>query len=897
MQQESIYSSTHKNLFMYEVVIGRTEEERRKYGTKGAIFLGKHFVQMGQTVSLANEIFLDVLRSHVLLICGKRGSGKCLHSDTLITLDDGSQVPIKHLEHNENNIYTLNEQLKIQQGKKAQFYKRITNRILKITFRSSKTIQLTPEHPLLTVKGWIPAEKLTLGSRIATPRKLDAFGEKPINEERVKLLAYLIAEGHLGNRFVLFSNADAKIIEDFKTAITCFDRNLRVENHSHPYCFRVAQIKKKMEAQSTRNEKGQFSSGPKFARSTIREWLESVGLYGKLSKEKVLPKEIFNLPKHQLSLFLNRLFSCDGSIYQKHGAWFTSYCSSSDQLIKQVQHLLLRFGILSRVRRKNIQNKFTANELEINGEFVSIYLQEIGFYGRKEERAKIALEESVKIVRNPNVDTIPREIWDLYKPENWAAVGRKIGYAHPKALRESMRYSPSRQKLLQIAKADESVLIEKFATSDIFWDEVVSLQYLEGCFEVYDLTVPETHNFVANDIIVHNSYSMGVIAEGISDLPPEVKENISIILLDTMGVYWTMKYANRKERENLMKWNMDPKTLDVQIYTPVKYYQEYKDKGIPADFPFSIRPADLTAQDWCITFEIELTSAFGVVIERVLTQLREKLTEQQEKETLKTQEEPQLEYDIDEIIAAIKQDQYTDETTKAAIVNRFLNTQQWGIFSKKGTPLSELARAGKVTILDVSCYATLANGWKIKSLVIGLIAQKLFNERMLQRKYEEYKQVKESVDLFSSEKEKKGMPLVWLVLDEAHEFLPEKGKTTAMQPLITILREGRQPGISLILATQQPGKIHTDVLTQADMVLSHRLTAKIDTDALGKIMQSYMREGLPEQIDKLPRTTGAALIFDDANEKLYSIQVRPRFTWHGGESPIALNETSKKFSF
>jgi len=43
------------------------------------------------------------------------------------------------------------------------------------------------------------------------------------------------------------------------------------------------------------------------------------------------------------------------------------------------------------------------------------------------------------------------------------------------------------------------------------------------------------------------SYTMGVIAEGMSDLPPEVKDNVSVILLDTMGIYWTMKYPNKQD--------------------------------------------------------------------------------------------------------------------------------------------------------------------------------------------------------------------------------------------------------------------------------------------------------------------------------------------------------------
>ena len=117
----------------------------------------------------------------------------------------------------------------------------------------------------------------------------------------------------------------------------------------------------------------------------------------------------------------------------------------------------------------------------------------------------------------------------------------------------------------------------------------------------------------------------------------------------------------------------------------------------------------------------------------------------------------------------------------------------------------------------------------------------------------------------------------------------------ATDPLVTILREGRQPGISLILATQQPGKIHTDVMTQSDTVIAHRITAKLDTEALGTLMQSYMREGLVSQLDNLPREKGSAIIFDDTNEKMYPMRVRPRFTWHGGEAPSALHKKKEDF--
>ncbi|MBW2991003.1 ATP-binding protein [Candidatus Woesearchaeota archaeon] len=375
------------------------------------------------------------------------------------------------------------------------------------------------------------------------------------------------------------------------------------------------------------------------------------------------------------------------------------------------------------------------------------------------------------------------------------------------------------------------------------------------------------------------SYTMGVIAEGITDLPAKIKNNMAVIMLDTMGVYWTMKYPNKRDELLLEQWGIEAKGFDINIYTPVGYYQEYKDKGVPTDASFSIKPGELDGNDWCLTFDVSPNDPIGVLIEKVIHGLRKE----------------RKEFSLDDIINAIKNSK-AEENVKNATLNLFGNASTWGIFDIRGTPLSELARPGQVTVLDVSCYATLPGSWRIKSLVVGLVAEKLFIQRMRARKKEEYQKVHKSVYYFSEEEiEKLDFPMVWLVIDEAHELLPREGKTLASEPLKTILREGRQPGISLILASQQPGKIHTDVMTQADTIISHRITAKIDTDALGALMQSYLRGSLDKYLDNLPRVQGAAIILDDSNEKMYPIQVRPRMSWHGGEAPIAIQEKEKIF--
>ena len=67
------------SLMVYNIILGRNEADRQKFGTLGTIFLGKQYIQMGQVTALSNPIYLDVTRSHVVFVCGKRGRRKVIH--------------------------------------------------------------------------------------------------------------------------------------------------------------------------------------------------------------------------------------------------------------------------------------------------------------------------------------------------------------------------------------------------------------------------------------------------------------------------------------------------------------------------------------------------------------------------------------------------------------------------------------------------------------------------------------------------------------------------------------------------------------------------------------------------------------------------------------------------
>lgn len=368
------------------------------------------------------------------------------------------------------------------------------------------------------------------------------------------------------------------------------------------------------------------------------------------------------------------------------------------------------------------------------------------------------------------------------------------------------------------------------------------------------------------------SYTLGIIAEELSNLAPEVSQNIASLIFDTMGIYWTMKFKNEKDKELLQDWDLKPKNLPVKIFVPFGHYDKYLEKGIPADEPFALDVQELNSEDWVLTFGLDLINPISVLIQRTMTNLKEEGN-----------------FDIDTIISTLNKDEKSPGEIKNAAIGLFEAANTWGIFAKKdenATQVKDLITRGTTSILDLSIYNAVGV-FNIRALAISLISRKIFNQRMASRKKEEVDAVSRGLD-FLSETKKKENPLVWMFIDEAHEFLPLNQKTIATDALIQLLREGRQPGISLVLATQQPGQIHRDVMTQSDIVISHRVTSKPDLEALNYIMQSYLLESIKKYMDDLPALKGSAIILDDNSERIYPIRMRPRYTWHGGEAPTAI---------
>lgn len=469
------------------------------------------------------ELFKEYLRAwkkskeiHGIIVPGEVGIGKCIYfsPDDFMISSEGKSVTIKDKP---KEIITLNENtLKLEKSKVINYYKRKINRLIYLELKSGKSLSLTPEHPLYTIKGWKEVNKLKTGEFVATPRKFPITPTREIRECEVKIIAYLLAEGHLGQS-ISFTKKDQVILDDFESAIKEFHSNLKI----------YKALRRDIPTYIVRQKK--VKHNPNKFTNPIKIYLNKLGLLGKRSGDKFIPNHIMTLSNKQIKLFLGILYSCDGFIGKKREI---QYCSKSKLLIKQIQHLLLRFSIVSTSHARfscasNSKNKIKRlyYYLDVSGK--TDVLKFINFFSEsfickfKKERLLRIKKDLENIKENTNKDIIPfkeyiRKLKIKYRESFRDEYGRfKKGYKCSLKLNsqkvrqiDDRNTDISRESAKDYTNYYPDKRLKKLADSDIFWDKITKIEIKDGNFDVYDIEVEDNHNFIVNDIIVHNSFEI-----------------------------------------------------------------------------------------------------------------------------------------------------------------------------------------------------------------------------------------------------------------------------------------------------------------------------------------------------------------------------------------------------
>src|SRR5438132_1965775 len=426
--------------------------------------------------------------SDLIIVAGRPAMGKCVRSDSLI--DDpatGERMTIEQaVQRQIEKIHGFTLDGRIRPMEIGAWVDSGIKPCFKVTTRSGRSVEVTGHHPFLTVRGWQPLHDIVVGDRIAAPRVVNCFGSDSSMElGRIRLLAYFIAEGSLTTATPGFTNVDPALVGDFMDQISRHFPTLHVRRHRITY----------------------YSAGPRTGgrlKNPLALWLREFGLMGKLSDAKRFPECAWRWDRSRLAEFIKTLMSCDGTVYSLLGYPRIEFAVASQGLAEDLHHALVRFGIVAKLWKK----KDRCWRVEITEPAsVERYQREIGWIGEKANRFKSFTEP-----RPSNIGQVPPQIWEDIRA---SAEARGLTVTQLSVLAgergAGLRgFNPHRSRgitqgrLANYADVLRDRRLSQLASDQIYWDEVVSI-IPTGEHQVYDLAVPETGNFVAQDILVHNT--------------------------------------------------------------------------------------------------------------------------------------------------------------------------------------------------------------------------------------------------------------------------------------------------------------------------------------------------------------------------------------------------------
>src|SRR5437867_922443 len=421
--------------------------------------------------------------SDLVIVAGRPSMGKCLAADAEIVLSDGSVRTVEEIVRSRaGRLLTLTDRWKFALATPAVFVDDGVKPVFEVMTRLGRRVRTTVTHPFLTITGWRPLAEIRPGDRVAVP-----------GTSARQLAAELDVAPASITHWCQGRTVPGRAVFDG----LCAALDLRPQDivPAGPSSIR------------------------KSARNGLTRWLTSLGLWGKTAREKFVPDLVFTLVADEVACFLNRLFATDGwaTVLASRQAQL-GFCSTSERLARQVQHLLLRFGVIASLRERRVRYRAgvrLAFQLDItDAESIRTFIERIGIYGK--EAALERVQAALRAKRyQTNRDLIPVDVWPQIDAArqggSWRSVAARMGLGDTSHLHVGKR-ALSRRRLQAIARALGDQRLQAIATSDVYWDEVVSIEPM-GERQVYDLTIPETHNFVANDVCVHNTALCLNIAE------------------------------------------------------------------------------------------------------------------------------------------------------------------------------------------------------------------------------------------------------------------------------------------------------------------------------------------------------------------------------------------------
>lgn len=418
----------------------------------------------------------DLVNDHRLLcINAARGHGKSACAGTLVLRADGARIPVEQWAGDEVLAFDL-EQNKFEPTYAPVPEESVPVPCVRVRTRTGREIEVTAEHPFLTFGGWVEARHLKLKQRIALPRRVRA-GTGEVAD--AWLLGVLVGNGSLTASYVQITTGDAAVRDEVLAVAA-----------EHNW--------------STREELYAIYLHANYAReNSPLEFTRKHNLQGKNSYTKRVPPGIFTSSEPTICEFIAGLVDTDCHVdLTRKGS--IEFFSVSRELMADVQHLLMRLGVVSVLTKKRGHYKgepVVSWRLMVRGYSAELLAAKVTPRGKRAAELRVLLSRPRRPGISESVDVLPRECFALLTQEkNWY---RRNGVVF------NPSHTPTRNRMRMLAEIEPSedarAKIKALCDAPILWDEIVAVEDI-GLQVVYPMHVPGPENYIANDIINHNSH-------------------------------------------------------------------------------------------------------------------------------------------------------------------------------------------------------------------------------------------------------------------------------------------------------------------------------------------------------------------------------------------------------
>jgi uncharacterized protein len=256
---------------------------------------------------------------------------------------------------------------------------------------------------------------------------------------------------------------------------------------------------------------------------------------------------------------------------------------------------------------------------------------------------------------------------------------------------------------------------------------------------------------------------------------------------------------------------------------------------------------------------------------------------------------PEREYSLASLLRCLEQDHelgttYNEQTLRS-VRQRLQTFQDLPLFQGEPTPLTELLKPSRVSVLMLGRVSD-----ELRPVVVSVLLRRVLRQRR-DASFAQ-KRLDLQANLTVLERDllartiKTNIPRTWVLLDEAHTLAGADQGSVARDAFIKYAKEGRNYGLSLAIATQQPSAVDSRLMSQVETMIVHQLTSPKDVavavDNLRSPIPTDIKiDGAASSIDSLLRQlTPGVVCFSCGNApalpRACVATVRPRISAHGG---------------